>query len=253
LRHCGSKANLGFLIDSGTYESFDDLRYALSEFESIASGLAVLSGHSVNYGVQVGLVNFNDLWGDGINDDGTLNLITVLHGRNLQGLGAAGLGAAVATRAQTVRPAATGRGTSRSWIEIHNTTATFSQANGITGGHNANAFFSTLTANSARIVNSVPSQSMPGVINVTYRILARGPDGQQIPGVYKAGSFTKTVYNPALLSDTRVANLSARAAQQATFSNGSSQVRVQVDGYTFQVYRNTAGAITNAHLTMSGE
>lgn len=144
----------------------------------------------------------------------------------------------------------TGRGTSADWIQGHNTTTGYNRKNGIVGGHNQSAFDNALSTQGGRVTGRYSDPTMPGVETVTYQVAARDTAGNIIPGQYRAGTFQKTVYDPSVLNDQRVAQMSAQAGQRATFSGNATQATVTVDGYRFQVYRNsTTGEITNAHLT----
>lgn len=73
-------------------------------------------------------------------------------------------------------------------------------------------------------------------------------------GGYKPTS-TKTTYDPKILTDSRVAEMSGRAAAQAEslFKNSPvlREASIKVDGYYFQVTRNSkTGEITNSFITM---
>jgi filamentous hemagglutinin len=73
-------------------------------------------------------------------------------------------------------------------------------------------------------------------------------------GGYKSTS-TKTTYDPKLLPDSRVADMSSRAAVQAEslfkFNPALREATIKVDGYHFQVTRNRkTGEITNSFITM---
>lgn len=65
---------------------------------------------------------------------------------------------------------------------------------------------------------------------------------------------TKTTYDPKVLSDSRVADMSSRAAVQAgalfKANPALRETSVKVDGYYFQVTRNKAGEITNSFITI---
>lgn len=73
-------------------------------------------------------------------------------------------------------------------------------------------------------------------------------------GEYKPTS-TKTTYDPKVLPDSRVADMSSRAAVQAEslFKTNPAlrETSIKVDGYHFQVTRNSkTGEITNSFITM---
>lgn len=62
-------------------------------------------------------------------------------------------------------------------------------------------------------------------------------------------SNRKTVYDPSVLSDELVADMSSRAARSAIFEANRRTTIVEIDGYRFQVYKSPqTGEIVNAHL-----
>lgn len=76
----------------------------------------------------------------------------------------------------------------------------------------------------------------------------------ELIGGYKPTS-TKTTYDPKVLPDSRVADMSSRAAVQAESLFKSSpalrEANIKVDGYHFRVTRNSkTGEITNAFITI---
>ncbi|MDI4074752.1 hypothetical protein QK408_32145, partial [Pseudomonas aeruginosa] len=79
------------------------------------------------------------------------------------------------------------------------------------------------------------------------------PKGEFIGG-YKSVS-TKTTYDPKILPDSKVADMSSRAAVQAesVFKANPAlrETSIKVDGYYFQVTRNSkTGEITNSFIAM---
>lgn len=76
----------------------------------------------------------------------------------------------------------------------------------------------------------------------------------ELIGGYKPTSV-KTTYDPKILSDSRVADMSMRAAVKAESLFKSNpklrEVSIKVDGYYFQVTRNSkTGEIINSFITM---
>ncbi|MBV6247287.1 CdiA family toxin C-terminal domain-containing protein, partial [Pseudomonas aeruginosa] len=66
---------------------------------------------------------------------------------------------------------------------------------------------------------------------------------------------TKTTYDPKILPDSKVADMSSRAAVQAesVFKANPAlrETSIKVDGYYFQVTRNSkTGEITNSFIAM---
>jgi len=86
------------LVAHGGYGSIAEVLDTSSEFEGLSAGLQVLNGKSIPLGRQVGIVTMSDILGDGINPDGTANVITKAFGHSLQGLGMASLAGALASR-----------------------------------------------------------------------------------------------------------------------------------------------------------
>lgn len=67
--------------------------------------------------------------------------------------------------------------------------------------------------------------------------------------------MAKTTYDPAILSDSKVADMSNKAAKQSEsyfLSNPNKrEYSVKVDGYWFQVTRDAkTGKVSNAYITM---
>ncbi len=139
-----------------------------------------------------------------------------------------------------------GRGADFDWLKDHNITPadTYTKDRGISGGHNQNSFNEAIEKFGGKIESSNTNPDMPGVTTYTYRLPKQDGSGE-----LSARTHTKTVYDPAILSDERVAILSAQAAKKAVFKEGKEQTSVQVGRYNFKVYRDEiTGQITNAHL-----
>lgn len=128
-----------------------------------------------------------------------------------------------------------GNGTSSEWILSHNTRTSFSQDTGITGGHTGNLFHNELYIRGGRVVSERTDPSMPGVTHVEYQIPKVRQDGTPINGDFKNQTFEKTIYDPAVLSNQRVADMSATASRTADFANGARTTQTTIAGYRFQV------------------
>ena len=144
-----------------------------------------------------------------------------------------------------------GNGTNIDWIKEHNTTAIFNQKKGILGGHNENIFKASLESNGGRITSIIENPSMPGVKSIYYEIPSKDSAGNIVPGVYKTIKDPKTVYDPNILSDQNVAEMSAKAAQKVEFEDQERAAFSTVNGYSFRVYRDLeTGNVTNSHLRL---
>ncbi|WP_207943858.1 hypothetical protein, partial [Pseudomonas aeruginosa] len=93
----------------------------------------------------------------------------------------------------------------------------------------------------------------PGIVEYSYQLPRTNTKGEFIGG-YKSVS-TKTTYDPKILPDSKVADMSSRAAVQAesVFKANPAlrETSIKVDGYYFQVTRNSkTGEITNSFITM---
>ncbi|WP_315972413.1 filamentous hemagglutinin N-terminal domain-containing protein, partial [Pseudomonas lini] len=128
-----------------------------------------------------------------------------------------------------------------------------SKAGTISGAHNNDAFLESVEMTGAKVSNKITDVRFPGVVEYSYQLPRANTKGELIGG-YKPIS-TKTTYDPKVLPDSKVADMSSRAAVQAeTVFNTNPALReasIQVDGYYFQVTRNSkTGEITNSFITM---
>lgn len=104
----------------------------------------------------------------------------------------------------------------------------------------------------AKVNLTITDKSYPGLVEYKYQIPAVNNKGQQIG--FKAEQ-TKTTYDPKILSDSKVTDMSNKAAQRAEsyfkVNPGNRQYSVKVDGYWFQVTRDAkTGQSNNAFITM---
>ena len=128
---------------------------------------------------------------------------------------------------------------------------------GISGAHNQDAFLESIKMTGGEIVGPKYTDSrFPGLIEYKYKLpkkVANGPNAGAINGFKKVEK--KTTYDPSILSDAKIADMSNRAAKQAEnyFRNNSKarEYSVKIDGYWFIVTkdRNT-GKINNAFITI---
>lgn len=128
-----------------------------------------------------------------------------------------------------------------------------SKAGTISGAHNNDAFLESVEITGAKVSNKITDTRFPGVVEYTYQLPRTNTKGELIGG-YKPAS-TKTTYDPSVLPDSKIADMSSRAAVQAesTFKANPAmrETSIKVDGYYFQVTRDSrTGEITNSFITM---
>ena len=123
--------------------------------------------------------------------------------------------------------------------------------------HKQDAFLESVEMTGTKIVGpKYTDKSYPGLVEYQYQIptiAGNGPNAGKVTG-YKDVQ-RKTIYDTNILSETKVTNMSNKAAQQAESyfkqNPNNRQYSVKVDGYWFQVTRDAkTGKINNAFLTM---
>jgi len=128
-----------------------------------------------------------------------------------------------------------------------------SRSGGINGSHNFDAFHESVEVLGARINNTVRDVRFPGLVEYEYQLPKLDSKTLEPTGEYRTGT-KKTVYDPSVLSDQRVADMSARAAVEGKrmleATPGEREVMVKVDGYYFQVTKDHTGKINNAFITI---
>ncbi|GAB2895859.1 hypothetical protein GCM10027202_24610 [Microvirgula curvata] len=127
------------------------------------------------------------------------------------------------------------------------------KAGTISGAHNNDSFLESIEMVGAKISDKITDSRFPGLIDYKYQLPRINNVGELIDG-YKTIA-TKTTYNPKILPDGKVANMSSRAAVNAESAFAANpalrEVSIKVDGYYFQVTRNIkTGKITNSFITM---
>ncbi|EMI50853.1 outer membrane surface hemagglutinin protein [Stenotrophomonas maltophilia AU12-09] len=124
----------------------------------------------------------------------------------------------------------------------------YSQKNGISGAHNSVEFRSEAAARGVKIVSEV-STDVPGVSVISYQVPALDPTGKVIVG-YKNKVQTKTVYDPAIMSDRKVLALGQEAAAKGykdAVAAGKRIYESNAGGVSFVVYIDDAGVVKNFH------
>ena len=81
----------------------------------------------------------------------------------------------------------------------------FTQKNGISGGHNANAFYEAAKEYNVKIVSETPTD-VKGITEVKYLVPTKNRDGS-LTGEYKAAPETKTINDPEVFSDKKILEL----------------------------------------------
>ncbi|WP_275899262.1 DUF637 domain-containing protein [Pectobacterium brasiliense] len=124
----------------------------------------------------------------------------------------------------------------------------FSQKKGISGAHNADAFYAAAKEYNVNIISEMPTQTN-GIAKILYQVPSYDRAGN-VTG-YKNAELPKTVYDPKVFTDETIINL----GQQAAVSGYKEAIRqerqfydAQAGGITFRVYldKNT-GMINNFH------
>ena len=105
------------------------------------------------------------------------------------------------------------------------------QPSEIAGGHNMDNFNQTLQANGGQVIG-LPKEVAPGIYQVEYRL----------PGTRQGETKTKTVYDPAMYTDTQMATMANDAVGRAIYQwnkEGTGKVPdvqfVTVNGVKFEV------------------
>jgi filamentous hemagglutinin len=125
----------------------------------------------------------------------------------------------------------------------------FTQKNGISGGHNSNAFYDAAKEYNVKIVSETPT-GVKGITEVKYLIPTKDRAGN-LTGDYKATTETKTIYDPKLFSDQKILELGQQAAAKGykdAMASKNGQANVSVDGVNFRIYVDrTTGTVRNFH------
>lgn len=122
----------------------------------------------------------------------------------------------------------------------------YSQQKGITGGHNASAFYSTVNEKGVKIVGETQT-GVKGITEVQYQIPSYDRTGN-ITG-YKERVFTKTIYDPNVFTDKKILDLGQQAAASGykdAIASGQREYTATAGGIKFQVYLDqTTGTVEN--------
>ncbi len=125
----------------------------------------------------------------------------------------------------------------------------FTQKNGISGGHNASAFYDAAKEYNVKIVSETPT-GVKGITEVKYLIPTKDRAGN-LTGDYKTTTETKTIYDPKIFSDQKILELGQQAAAKGykdAMASKNGQANVSVDGVNFRIYVDkTTGTVRNFH------
>ncbi|MGM3174135.1 CdiA family toxin C-terminal domain-containing protein, partial [Dickeya lacustris] len=125
----------------------------------------------------------------------------------------------------------------------------FTQKNGISGGHNANAFYDAAKEYNVKIVSETPS-GVNGITEVKYLIPTKDRAGN-LTGDYKATPETKTIYDPKIFSDQKILELGQQAAANGykeAMSSPNGTANVTAGGISFRIYVDkSTGTVRNFH------
>lgn len=131
----------------------------------------------------------------------------------------------------------------------------FSQKDGISGTHNLNEFNAAAARYNVNIL-SQDAGAIPGITQIKYQIpsltragdVLRDANGQI---VYKNAEFKKTVYDPAVVSDSAIMILGRQAAvsgYRTAVENGARAYNSEAGGVPFRVYLDpVTGTVLNFH------
>lgn len=125
----------------------------------------------------------------------------------------------------------------------------FTQKSGISGGHNADAFYDAAKQYNVKIVSEKPT-SVKGITEIEYLIPTKDRAGN-LTGNYKPNPETKTVYDPKVYTDKVMMELGQQAAMvgyKDAITKGQQAYDAMAGGVTFRIYldKNT-GRVTNFH------
>ncbi|WP_411386776.1 filamentous hemagglutinin N-terminal domain-containing protein [Pseudomonas sp. MPB03] len=124
----------------------------------------------------------------------------------------------------------------------------FSQKDGISGAHRLDSFSKAATDNGVKIVDQVPSFTN-GISTVSYQIPSYDRAGN-LTG-YKDKLFTKTVYDPGVISEQKIFELGRQAAAEGyinAMTRGMTAYNGEAGGVKFRVYLDpTTGTVRNFH------
>ena len=124
----------------------------------------------------------------------------------------------------------------------------YAQKTGITGGHNAIAFYDAVKKYNVKVIDTT-STNIKGITNINYQIPALDRAGNIIG--YKSEVKTKTIYDPKVFTDNKILELGQKASingYKDAMASKNGQATAIVNGISFRIYVNkTTGEVRNFH------
>jgi filamentous hemagglutinin len=124
----------------------------------------------------------------------------------------------------------------------------FSQKKGISGTHNLDSFSKAATDNGVKIIGQEPDFTN-GISTIKYQVPSYDRAGN-VTG-YKAEVFTKTVYDPKVITEQKMLELGQQAAADGyinAMTRGMNAYNGEAGGIKFRVYLDpTTGTVRNFH------
>lgn len=125
----------------------------------------------------------------------------------------------------------------------------FTQKNGISGGHNSNAFYDAAKEDNVKIVSETPT-GVKGITEVKYLIPTKDRAGN-LTGNYKPTPEIKTIYDPKIFSDQKILELGQQAAASGykeAMSSPNGTANAVAGGVSFRMYVDkSTGTVRNFH------
>ncbi|WP_368668930.1 CdiA family toxin C-terminal domain-containing protein [Pseudomonas sp. Fl5BN2] len=128
----------------------------------------------------------------------------------------------------------------------------FTQETGVSGGHNADAFYSLVKDKGINIVSETPT-GVKGITHVEYKVPAKDASGNFTGGYKGNGSkpFEKTIYDPKIFTDQKILELGQQAAAsgyKTAMATPNGVTNVAAGGVGFRVYVDKAtGVVRDFH------
>ncbi|WP_272658115.1 MULTISPECIES: DUF637 domain-containing protein, partial [unclassified Providencia] len=116
----------------------------------------------------------------------------------------------------------------------------FTQRAGVSGAHNADAFYGAVREKGLQIISETAT-GVKGITQIEYKIPTKDAAGK-LTGNYKgngAEPFKKTVYDPKVYSDQKILDLGQQAAANGykdAIVKGLQSYNAKAGGVTFRVY-----------------
>ena len=129
----------------------------------------------------------------------------------------------------------------------------FTQSAGVGGCHNLDNFNSVVSDRHLKVVTMTEHPRIKGLYQVEYQIPTVDRAGNVMDS-FKSKVFTKTLYDPSVISDTDMlylGQLAANSGYQEAIETGARIFDASAGGIDFRIYIKN-GAIDNIHPTLPG-